>query len=184
MTKVEWLKKQIKEAGQGLKRELSAPFISKFEEAVAASGDDLTRSEFDRLLEKFKPEDPNELTDYMILNTQLYYCADYSQAWHIPKLATLPTLVAKLEYQGQSLGNDRVQLGGEPDWIQGSNFPPCSGCNANMILLVQIKSLPYEKDLPELDLPDLAGFRFGDGGHVYVFTCPDCGTFEHQMECY
>jgi hypothetical protein len=57
----------------------------------------------------------------------------------------------------------RHQLGGEPSWIQKSEYPDCESCHQRMTFYGQLDSLNDE-------------FVIGDVGMVYVFICFDCLT--------
>ena len=177
MTKVEWLRNQIKAASEGFP-DLDAHFIPKLVAAVEAAGEGITRSEFMRLFESFAPSDAGPAhCDYMMLDTQLSYAADFSEAWDIPKIEALPEVSTRAQIQGVELPGDFLKLGGEPDWIQDEGFPICDGCDRDMVLFAQLKSLP---DLT--GTPDLSAYRFGDMGNLYVLSCRACGTFKVDMQ--
>lgn len=91
MTKVEWLKRQIEAASEG-----DPEFLSSIRDAliarIKAAGEQVTRVEFKRIVESFQPEDGPEFAEYMMLDTQLCYAADYSEAWSVAKPACLPEI--------------------------------------------------------------------------------------------
>jgi hypothetical protein len=56
---------------------------------------------------------------------------------------------------------ERHRIGGEPDFIQGHEWPSCSMCGKEMTFYAQIDSLNDDVTL-------------GDVGMIYVFVCFDC----------
>jgi hypothetical protein len=60
---------------------------------------------------------------------------------------------------GDPIGK-RHRIGGEPDWIQGEDFPACA-CGRRMSFYGQLDSLGDAHVI-------------GDCGMVYVFLCWDC----------
>lgn len=177
MTKVEWVKKQIKEASEGFP-DLNALFIPKLIAEVEAAGEEMTRSEFIELFESHAPTEPGPaFCDYMMLDTQLGYGADYSEVWDIPSVEPLPEVKTRATLDGVELPEDFLKLGGEPEWVQNENTPICSGCDRDMVLFAQVKSVPDMKGCP-----DLSAYRFGDMGNLYIFTCQNCGMFCTEMQ--
>ena len=53
----------------------------------------------------------------------------------------------------------RSKLGGEPDWLQGEEWPEC--CGTRMTFYGQLDSIGDKYDL-------------ADCGMIYVFVCYDC----------
>lgn len=171
------MQKQIKAASEGFD-DLDAGFIPKFIAAVEAAGEGITRTEFMKLFEGFSPSDAGpEHCDYMMLDTQLSYAADFSEVWDIGAAKTLPEIAVRAQFGGVDLPGDFVKVGGSPDWIQDEDFPICGKCDGTMVLFAQFKSLPASKEHPQL-----SAYVFDDMGNLYLFTCPDCGTYESKLQ--
>lgn len=180
MTKADWLRKQIDEAFEGLSPPTAGSF-DKLLAAVAAGGRNLSRAGFARLVESFKPEDGPGYYDFMILDTQLSYCADFTEAWDFEQSEPLPEITTRSRFRGIELPSDFIRLGGEPEWIQNEDRPFCEECDNDMALFAQFKSLPA--DLAKAN-SELNAYVFGDQGALYVFTCPTCSTFKTEWQCH
>jgi hypothetical protein len=64
------------------------------------------------------------------------------------------------------------QLGGWPQWLEGSGAAPCARCGAPMQLLWRIDSLGAK------------GLKFGDTGLIYLLVCPhDPGETLLRTQC-
>lgn len=176
MTKVDWVKQQI-EASSEDRPALGASFIELIEQ-VSAAGDELTRFEFMRLVDRLCPDEPGpEFYQYMLFTNDLEYSADFSEAWEIKKWPALPIVTTASSSGGISLPEDFVRLGGDPEWLQDDSVPICPECDRDMVLLIQIKSLPRIASHPELE-----AYCFGDMGTFYVFNC--CNTFTTLEQCH
>lgn len=55
----------------------------------------------------------------------------------------------------------RHKLGGQPDWVQSEETPPCPECDEPMTFYGQLDSIDGNCTLV-------------DGGMIYVFVCFDC----------
>ncbi|WP_197528260.1 HU family DNA-binding protein [Posidoniimonas polymericola] len=63
----------------------------------------------------------------------------------------------------------RLKLGGDPDWIQYPETPVC--CGSEMQFYGQLDSIGGK-------------FCIGDVGMLYVFLCPECCATRSIMHCY
>lgn len=182
MTKLEWVEKQIQIAGEGHENflgDLKEKFISLIQQA----GENLTRTHFWKLFHELRPKDAGNLyCDYMILDTQFCYSADFSEVWDVSKAPLLPEVKgSNFKWGAVDLPADFIKLGGEPDWIQDESFPICETCDCDMALMVQVKSLPYEITKKH---EDLNIYTFGDAGTLYIFQCPNCQACHTDWQCY
>jgi hypothetical protein len=67
------------------------------------------------------------------------------------------------------------RLGGEPTWIQNSDYPRCPSCGSTMAALLQLDSgLPTE---------DGGQLLWGSGGIAYVSWCDNCAISGVQWQC-
>lgn len=174
MSKVEWLKKQIAAAFEGV----STPGAGVFDGlivAVESAGKNISRTEFLRLVESFTPGDGPGYYDFAMLDTQLCYCADFKEAWDFELSEALPQIEAQSRFGGIELPSDFVRLGGEPEWVQDEDRPICEECDNDMALFAQFKSLPQHLTR---EYPELNAYTFGDVGMLYVFICPACSTYK------
>ncbi len=182
MTKYEWAAQEIKAATKKY-----PPTDCKYIDALLArlkeAGESLTRSKFFELLETCGPAlgDSVDYMDYDVLHDHFSLCANFREAWEIPDVTPHPRIVTKAKYGQIKLPDDFCTLGGSPDWIQSEKFPICGECDADMILFLQLKSIPYRltKENEELN-----AFTFGDAGNFYVFQCPKCWEYKTSSECH
>ena len=182
MTKYEWTKKQIEIATADHPPE-NCKHIDAFLNAVKKAGQSLTRTKFFELYKTCGPG-PDEDTDYFdypVLDDHWALIADFSEAWEMPSTPSLPRITTQANAGNTNLPEDFCSLGGTPDWIQSEQFPICPECDCDMILFLQLKSLPYE--VTEKDKA-LEAYTFGDAGNFHLFLCPKCGTHKTSMECY
>jgi hypothetical protein len=63
-------------------------------------------------------------------------------------------------WAGAEIGT-RHKLGGQPDFLQGEEYPVCDACNRKMQFYAQLDSINDE-------------IIIADCGMVYVFLCFDC----------
>ena len=66
------------------------------------------------------------------------------------------------KWAGGEIGK-RHKLGGEPDFIQGSEIPQCEDCGAEMTFYGQLDSISDE-------------YCLADCGMIYTFVCFGCFT--------
>jgi len=104
-----------------------------------------------------------------------------------PRKRVLPEMKVTLTHCGrgqravaldypQNLGL-RTKLGGEPDWIQESEIPFCTDCDAPLTFIAQIDSVEHESEENPLAKPrGKKDYMFGDVGMIYVFFCFSCCT--------
>lgn len=78
----------------------------------------------------------------------------------------LPTF----KYAGDQIGT-RHRLGGNPDFLQDTDWPSCPDCGEKMIFYAQLDSINDE-------------FCLADCGMIYVFVCLECNTVESFMQSY
>jgi len=182
MTKYEWTKQQIEAATTDYPSD-HPQYIDAFLEEVKHAGQSLTRTQFFELFEKCRPpEDADtDYFDYSVLDDHFSLAADFKEAWEIPDSEPLPIVTTKAHYSDVPLPDDFCRLGGEPEWIQNEKFPICGECDADMVLFLQLKSLPYEITK---DRRELRAYTFGDAGNFYLFHCPKCRTHKTSWECY
>lgn len=181
MTKYEWTKKQIAEATEGHPPE-NMQYFDAFLAEVQKAGESLTRTRFFELFEQCRPARDADYFDYAFLDDHFAYgVANFAEAWNMVEHSQLPTVTARAMYGDLALPQEFCRFGGEPDWIQSVDFPICKECDANMVLFLQVKSLPYELTK---DREELRAFTFGDAGNFYVFHCPKCGTYNTSAEGY
>lgn len=180
VTKLQWVKKQIRIAGKGHKNFLGGlkeDFLLRIKEA----GEDLTRTQFWKLFRDVEPNDEKLFCHYMILDTQLSYAADFSEVWETSSAPLLPELKGRFRYGSVKLPADFVKLGGEPDWVQNEHFPICERCDRDMGLVIQIRSLPHKLTNKH---EALRSYTFGDDGTFYLFQCPHCYSFQTSEQCH
>ena len=182
MTKYEWTKKQIEAATKDYPPD-NRKYIDAFLEAVKKAGQSLTRTQFYELYKACGPgeEDDADYFDYPVLDDHWVLIANFSEAWDMPASPTLPRVTTKASVGKTSLPADFISLGGTPEWIQNERFPICPECDCDMVLFLQLKSLPYE--ITKKD-EALRAYTFGDAGNFYLFHCPKCGTHKTSWECY
>ena len=83
----------------------------------------------------------------------------------------IPEICARLEptsdeakaavgFKYNSDAGKSTKLGGDPDWIQGEEWPSCA-CGEKMSFYGQLDSIGDE-------------YNLGDCGMVYIFVCFDC----------
>jgi len=65
----------------------------------------------------------------------------------------------------------RHQLGGEPAFIQGQDWPHCASCSEIMSFYAQLDSINDE-------------FQIADCGMLYVFICFDCNETKSIIQSY
>ena len=182
MTKYEWTKKQIYEATKDYPPE-NRRYLDAFLEEVKKAGESLTRTKYLELFEQGRPplDADTDYFEYDVLDDRFALVANFSEAWQIPEVEPLPRITTTSKCGKVKLPDDFCTLGGTPDWIQNERFPICPQCDADMILFLQLKSLPYELTKKR---EDLAAFTFGDAGNFYLFQCPACDTYKTSSECY
>ena len=182
MTKFQWTKKQVDEATRD-HPPANPVFIEAFLREVQAAGEGMTRVQFFEIYRRCAPtRDENaDYFDYEILSDHFTHMAGFHEAWKLVKTKPLPKITTAANASDVGLPLDFISLGGKPEWIQGEEFPICPKCDKDMVLLLQLKSLPYE--ITKLHR-NLRCYTFGDAGNFYVFTCPKCGTFKTSSECY
>lgn len=182
MSKYEWTKKEIDLAMNG-DLPKNRKYIDAFLAAVKKAGPNLTRTKFFELYEACGPGDDQDVDylDYPVFDDHWVLVADFSEAWDMPATPALPRITAKAAIRKIRLPDDFISLGGTPDWIQNERFPICPKCDCDMVLFLQLKSLPYE--ITKKD-EALMAYTFGDAGNFYLFHCPKCGTHKTSWECY
>jgi hypothetical protein len=181
MNKYEWTKRQIEEVTKDYpptNRKYMDAFLAK----VKKAGQSLTRVKFFEIYEACCPPDDVEFDyfDYTVLEDH-WPAADFSEAWDLPEVVPLPRITTTAKFGKQTLPQDFCSLGGTPDWIQNERYPICSECDSDMVLFLQLKSLPHE--MIEKN-QGLGAFMFGDAGNFYLFQCPKCGTHKTSWECH
>jgi hypothetical protein len=67
------------------------------------------------------------------------------------------------------------RIGGEPSWIQDSEFPHCPMCSRLMPFLFQLDS--------DLTAAEGGEWLWGSGGIVYGFWCDDCKVSGVLWQC-
>lgn len=182
MTKYEWTKKHIKIATKDNPPE-NSKYIDAFLAAVKEAGEALTRTRFFELFKACGPpddEDPDYF-DYPVLDDHWVLIADFKEVWDMPSVAPLPLVTTQAKFGKVSLPDDFCVLGGTPDFIQNERYPICPGCDADMVLLLQLKSLPYEITS---EVKALEAYTFGDAGNCHIFICPSCGILKASQESY
>ena len=65
----------------------------------------------------------------------------------------------------------RHKLGGDPDWVQGSEVPSCTSCREPMTFYGQLDSIGE-------------GFDLADCGLIYVFVCFGCFETRSMLQSY
>jgi hypothetical protein len=102
-----------------------------------------------------------------------------------PAVAFKPTEVQivqispRWQWQNDAASNGRENLnrvGGDPCWIQDSEYPTCPECGKRMVFLLQITS-----DLPTIDGGE---WMWGDSGICYSFWCDECKVSGYLWQCY
>lgn len=182
MTKYEWTKKEVEIATTDYPPD-NRRFIDAFLDAVKQAGQSLTRTKFFELYEACAPGEGEDADyfDYSVLDDHWVLGADFSEAWHMPPTPPLPEITTKATGGTIDLPDDFCRLGGTPDWIQNERFPICPECDCNMVLFLQLKSLPYEITKK---VESLGAYTFGDAGNFYLFHCPKCDTHKTSWQCY
>jgi len=74
----------------------------------------------------------------------------------------------KFEWAADHIGT-RHKLGGEPDFIQGEDWPICPDCGQKMTFYAQLDSINDE-------------YQIADCGMIYVFACLDCNAVETRVQ--
>ena len=94
---------------------------------------------------------------------------------HIPVFKLIPVpqseeakAMPKFKWAPPEVGS-RHQLGGDPTFLQLTNWPVCSSCGSKMTFYAQLDSIN--------DVIILA-----DCGIIYVFVCFDCFTTQSFIE--
>jgi len=182
MTKYEWTMKQVAEATKEYPPS-NRQYIDAFLAEVERAGESLTRVRFFELFKACAPPLDADVGyfDYEVINDRWTFTADFSEAWKIPAIEPLPRITMTAKFGKRSLPGDFCCLGGTPDWIQNEKYPICPKCDANMVLFLQLKSLPYSltEHHEELD-----AYTFGDAGNFYLFQCPNCGAYQNSEQCH
>ena len=80
--------------------------------------------------------------------------------------ASLP----KFKWAPDDVGT-RHKLGGDPDFIQGQDWPTCEECHERMTFYGQLDSVNDE-------------FCIADTGMIYVFYCFNCVSVRAQIQSY
>lgn len=83
---------------------------------------------------------------------------------------------AREEWAGRSGNEPRNvlgQLGGQPDWLQGDETPPCPACTHPMDLVAQFEEGPDHS----------TAMNFGGGGTAFAFTCAPCAEAAFLWQC-
>jgi hypothetical protein len=93
-------------------------------------------------------------------------------------LVRLAPTSARHRHQDWARSNGREnmhRLGGEPCWIQGSDYAACPVCARIMPHVLQLDS----------ELPDAEGceWLWGSGGALYVSWCDDCKVSRQRWQC-
>ena len=102
-----------------------------------------------------------------------------------PAVALKPTEVQmaqispRWQWQDDAASNGRENLyrvGGNPCWIQHSEYPTCPECSQRMKFMLQITS----------NLPTVEGgsWMWGDAGICYCFWCDTCKVSAYLWQCY
>ena len=182
MTKYEWTRKQIEIAAEEHPPE-NRKYLDAFLAAVKQAGQGLTRTGFFELYEACAPKEDEDADyfDYPILGDHWALIADFSEAWDMPATPPLPRITTQAVTSETPLPEDFCSIGGTPDWIQGDQFPICPACDCDMILFIQLKSLPYAITRND---ETLRAYTFGDAGNFYLFHCPKCETYKTSGDCY
>jgi hypothetical protein len=182
MTKYEWTRRQIEIATAGNPPE-NRKYIDAFLAAVKEAGQKLTMIQFFELYEACGPGDGGhaDYFDYPVLDDHWVFNANFAEAWDISTTPTLPRVTTEAAVGNTTLPPDFISLGGTPEWIQEVRFPICAQCDCDMVLFIQLKSLPYE--ITKKD-KSLQAYTFGDAGNLYLFHCPKCGTHKTSWECH
>lgn len=182
MKKYEWTKRQVEVATKEYPPD-SRKYIDAFLTAVKEAGEGLTRTKFFELFEACGPGEGESVDyfDYPILADHWVLSADFSEAWDIETARPLARIATKAFAGKTELPADFCSLGGVPDWIQNQKFPICPTCDCDMVLFLQLKSLPYEITKKR---KTLSPYQFGDAGNFYLFQCQTCGSFRTSEECH
>ena len=106
--------------------------------------------------------------------------ADFSQVWDTAPFEPLPRVENSVLRAALS-ECDFIRVGGSPDWIQWADTPVCPGCERDMGLVAEIRSL--SKDVSSKH-PGLEKFMFADSGRFYVFHCKACGNCDVKLQYY
>ena len=99
----------------------------------------------------------------------------------MPEPEPFPRITTTAKFGKQSLPKDFCTLGGTPEWIQNEMYPICLECDADMVLFIQLKSLPYAITKKK---EELGVYSFGDAGNFYLFCCPKCDTYNTSWQCH
>ena len=182
MTKYEWTKKQIEEVTKDYPPD-NPKYMDAFLAEVKKAGQALTRTKFFELFEACAPsdDDTTDYFDYAILSDRWALVADFSEAWELQDSEPLPRITTSAQFGALPLPADFCSIGGTPDWIQNEKYPACPQCDADMVLFLQLKSLPHEITKQH---ETLRAYTFGDAGNFYLFHCPKCDTHRTSWECY
>lgn len=94
----------------------------------------------------------------------------------IPEIKLMP--VPETEEAKQAVGykwNEKVgyrhRLGGQPNFIQGEEWPNCKQCQKRMTFYAQLDSIGDQYDL-------------ADCGMIYVFVCFGCFETKSMLQSY
>jgi hypothetical protein len=79
-------------------------------------------------------------------------------------------VLPKFRWASPEMGT-RHKLGGEPDFIQGSDWPNCAGCDKRMTFYAQLDSINDD-------------FCIADCGMIYVFICLGCNESKAIVQSY
>jgi hypothetical protein len=183
MTKYEWTKRHIDEAKKEYPPD-NPKYMDDFLAAVKEAGQSLTRVKFFELFDSCAPPDDDDDIDYFdydVLSDLWTLGANFGEAWTIPAPEPLPRITTTAKFHEQSLPDDFCSLGGTPEWIQEEKYPICPQCDNDMVLFLQLKSLPFELTRVTKALD---AFTFGDAGNFYIFHCVKCATHKISCECY
>lgn len=182
MTKYEWTYQQIEMATKDYPP-ANRQFMDSFLDSVKKAGQSLTRTEFFKLYEACGPGENEDVDyfDYATLDDYWVYTADFSEAWDMPLTPPLPHIITTATAGETALPSDFCSLGGTPEWLQYEDFPICAECDCDMVLFLQLKSLPRSITKTQ---ESLEVYAFGDAGNFYLFHCPKCRTHKTSWECH
>jgi uncharacterized protein YwqG len=76
----------------------------------------------------------------------------------------------KFRWASDEIGT-RHKIGGEPQFIQGEDWPVCHECKEKMSFFAQLDSLNDE-------------FCVADCGMIYIFVCFDCNETSSIIQSY
>ncbi|MDQ8192744.1 hypothetical protein, partial [Roseibacillus persicicus] len=174
MTQLSWVKRHLKGNTEFDSETLDSEAIGKFIEALAKSKNSMTRTEFWKLYEELDPEEGDY--SYDILGIRLEHSEAQLEVWDLEPSKPLSELKTVVSFRDTELPPDFLQLGG----VANREGPPpiCSECDADMVLLTQLSSVPWDLERKH---EELGRFQFGDAGRVYLHFCPDCNTFDVDL---